>query len=69
MLDTLIHLEGVVVEGYQILYKCLQGYAEGMDFADALHLHSANHEEIVLYTFDKKLVKLASRLNASAQLL
>lgn len=69
MLDTLIHLEGVIVEDYQILYKSLQGYADGMDFADALHLYTANNEEIAFYTFDKKLVKLANKLHASAQLL
>jgi predicted nucleic-acid-binding protein len=69
MLDTLIHLEDVVVEGYPILYKCLQAYAKGMDFADSLHLYCAHEEELTFYTFDKKLVKLADRLNASAQLL
>ncbi len=69
MLDTLIHLENVAVEGYQILDNCLQSYAEGMDFADALHLHCANNEELTFYTFDKALVKKAKQLKASAQLL
>ncbi|MGB0745015.1 MAG: type II toxin-antitoxin system VapC family toxin [Opitutales bacterium] len=69
MMDTLIHLEGVVVEDYPLLYQCLESYDKGMDFADALHLHLANQENLDFYTFDKKLVHKAKAVSAKAQLL
>lgn len=69
MVDTLIHLENVVVDDYESIFQALQSYQNGMDFADALHLHSANQEQIPFYTFDKKLVKLADQAHASAKLL
>ena len=67
--DTLIHLDGVVVDDYPILQKALTAYREGMDFADALHLFTANSNDIAFVSFDKKLVKKAKQLKATAELL
>ena len=68
-IHTLIHLEDVIIDAHEVVLRTLAAYQSGMDFADALHLYSANEGELTFYTFDKKLVKFADRLNASAKLL
>ena len=48
----------------QELKQALAWYANGMDFADALHL-ALSHDAKQLVTFDKKFVKLAKKSGAS----
>ena len=48
----------------QELKQALAWYANGLDFADALHL-ALSHDAKQLVTFDKKFVKLAKKSGAS----
>ena len=48
----------------QELKQALAWYANGLDFADALHL-ALSHDAKQLVTFDKKFVKLAKKCGAS----
>ena len=50
----------VSVEGVEAVRTAIDGYASGMDFADALHLSSSGGAQRFL-TFDKKLARAASR--------
>ena len=52
-------LPGVAVEEPALLAEALHRLAEGMDFADALHLGGAEHCTAFL-TFDRGLVKAAA---------
>ncbi|WP_353570536.1 type II toxin-antitoxin system VapC family toxin [Candidatus Albibeggiatoa sp. nov. BB20] len=57
-----LDLENIVVEQVEQIELALNYYREGMDFGDAIHLVSSldtNH----FYTFDKKFVNCAKRLN------
>ena len=48
----------------EVLKQALAWYANGLDFADALHL-ALSHDAKQLVTFDKKFVKLAKKSGAS----
>lgn len=52
----LLSLPNVRVEDEAVVRRALKGYAKGMDFADALHLHSATGATRFV-TFDRKLAK------------
>ena len=54
------------VEDRGAVQKALEGYAAGLDFADALHLASSSEADR-LATFDKKFVKVARRLEEGPQ--
>ena len=56
-------VEGVEVENPQALTQAIAWLREGMDFADALHLASAEGCEDML-SFDTKLAKAAKRCGA-----
>ena len=67
--ETLIDLENVEFEDWSAFDQVIQAYKIGMDFADAMHLYTANRNTRTLYSFDKILVKHAVTLSAKAQLL
>ena len=50
----------VTVEGVEAVRAAIDGYASGMDLADALHLSSSGGAQRFL-TFDKKLARAAAR--------
>lgn len=49
----------------QELKQALAWYADGLDFADALHL-ALSQDEKQLMTFDKKFVKMAKKRSSNA---
>lgn len=55
-------LPGVAVEDPQLLARALDWAAQGLDFADALHLGRAQGCTAFL-SFDRKLAKAAARLS------
>lgn len=57
----LLAVTGVRVEEPEVVSRALRLYAEGMDFADALHLCSSEVASSFA-TFDARLVKSARRL-------
>lgn len=59
-LRKLLSTASVTVEGAAAVRPAIDCYAEGMDFADALHLFSSAGAERFL-TFDKKLARTAAR--------
>jgi len=69
LLCDLINLENAEVENYDVAAAGLAAYHEGMDLADALHLATANSNDLPFYTFDKALVKHAKKQHADAHLL
>jgi hypothetical protein len=60
-LRKLIGLPQVDVETIGDVAKALDWYAQGMDFADALHL-AGSTQALEFATFDAKLAGLAERL-------
>ncbi len=60
-LTRLAGLRGVKLEQPAVVYQAIEWLREGMDFADALHLASADGCEALL-SFDAKLAKTAKRL-------
>jgi predicted nucleic-acid-binding protein len=61
-LGLLINLHNFKPAHEHVIRKALTAYANGLDFADALHLGLSQKEEVLL-TFDKSFVKQASRMN------
>ena len=55
-MSHLLSLANVRVEDETVVRLALKAYAQGMDFADALHLHSATGATRFV-TFDRKLAK------------
>ncbi len=49
------------VEDHRAVQQALEGYAAGLDFADALHLASSS-EASRFATFDKRFAKVAQRM-------
>ena len=60
-LRKVIGLQQVEIENIGVVATALDWFEQGMDFADALHLASST-KAIQFATFDKKLTKLARRL-------
>jgi predicted nucleic-acid-binding protein len=60
-LQKLLLLQNVNFEGKEVVFQAISYYERGMDFADALHLASSPTHNI-FKTFDKKLIRNASRL-------
>ena len=58
--QKLLGLPNLVVEDLQVVTSALEGYRQGLDFADALHLASSG-EATKFVTFDRDLVKRARR--------
>ena len=61
-LRALLSLEGVVTEDEATLFAALDAHAQGMDFADALHLASSNRADSFA-TFDSAFIALAKKLS------
>jgi predicted nucleic-acid-binding protein len=59
--DRLLGLDTVTVQEIEIVETALSSTRDGMDFADALHLHSSANCD-AFYTFDKKLIRKAIKL-------
>ncbi|MBL8575906.1 MAG: type II toxin-antitoxin system VapC family toxin [Mesorhizobium sp.] len=62
--DRLLGLDSVTIQDIEIVGNAVSSMRDGMDFADALHLHSSANCD-VFYTFDKKLVRNARDLEPS----
>lgn len=56
--DRLLGLDKVAIQDTKIVDSAVSSMRDGMDFADALHLHSSASCD-TFYTFDKKLVRKA----------
>ncbi|MGK9165934.1 type II toxin-antitoxin system VapC family toxin [Inquilinus limosus] len=65
-LRRLAGLPGVTLEEPALVAQALDRMAEGMDFADALHLGKASHCDAFL-TFDRKLIKTAAKQPVSVR--
>jgi predicted nucleic-acid-binding protein len=61
-LGLLMNLHNFKPAHEHVIRKALTAYANGLDFADALHLGLSQKEEVFL-TFDKSFVKQASQMN------
>ena len=62
-LRKVIGLHNVEVENPDEIFIALDGYEQGLDFADALHLASSGRAE-GFATFDQKMAKRAGKLQA-----
>ena len=60
--ERLLGLHSVTVQDPDMVQDALMSSREGMDFADALHLHSSANCD-VFYTFDEKLARKARHLD------
>ena len=60
-LDLLLAVPNFQPQEPDSLRQALAWYAQGMDFADALHLALSTRQEQLL-TFDKRFIKAAARL-------
>jgi predicted nucleic-acid-binding protein len=61
-LGLLMNLHNFKPAHEHVIRKALTAYANGLDFADALHLGLSQKEEVLL-TFDKSFVKQTSQMN------
>ncbi len=60
---ALFGLPNVMCEHSATLSQAIDWYEKGMDFADAIHLAGSQNCDLLL-TFDKKFIKLASKLTS-----
>lgn len=60
-LHNIVGLPNVTVEQQREIAEALDGFEQGLDFADALHLASSRRAGRFA-TFDKKLIKRAEKL-------
>ena len=60
-LRNIVGLPNVMVEQQREIAEALDGFEQGLDFADALHLASSRRAGRFA-TFDKKLIKRAEKL-------
>jgi predicted nucleic-acid-binding protein len=60
-LRNLVGLPNIVLEQQREIAEALDGFEQGLDFADALHLASSRRAGRFA-TFDKKLIKRAEKL-------
>jgi predicted nucleic-acid-binding protein len=67
-LQKILTTDNFTIEQNSAIEQSLQWYEKGMDFADALHLASSLHAEKFV-SFDKKLIKKATRLKVELALL
>ena len=58
-LRSLLGLPNATIESVSQVAEAMKDFAEGMDFADALHLASS-HSAVKTYTFDKKFARLGT---------
>lgn len=61
VLFELCGLDTVVIEKVDIVRRALDGYAAGMDFADALHL-CGSADATAFATFDKDMARSAKKI-------
>jgi len=63
-LSALFGLENVHIDNPNKMAQVIQWHKKGFDFSDALHLSYCDNKIDSLYTFDKKFVKRAQKLNS-----
>lgn len=63
-LRKVVGLQQVEVENPDEIFIALEGYEQGLDFADALHLASSGRAE-GFATFDQKMAKRAGQFQAT----
>jgi len=61
-LDRVLGVPSITVQDADIVEKAIASSRSGLDFADALHLHSSS-ECGVLYTFDGPFIRKARRID------
>lgn len=62
--DHVLMTENIIMENAEDVYRAIDWYKLGADFADALHLCICN--KIVLHTFDANFCKEAKKQGATA---
>ncbi len=65
---ALLSFERMVVEDEAAMFAALEAHAQGMDFADALHMASSSRAE-TFATFDETLRRRAKKLNLQPQVI
>lgn len=65
-LGLLAGLPNVEIEDFAKVAPVLTWYRDGMDFADAIHLASAQDHTAQFFTFDKDFIKKAKTNSATA---
>ena len=61
--DNVLMTENIVIENTEEIYRAIEWYKLGADFADAIHLCICN--KIVLHTFDTEFCKEAKKRGAT----
>ncbi|MFZ0131460.1 MAG: type II toxin-antitoxin system VapC family toxin [Desulfobacterales bacterium] len=59
--QSLFGISNVRLQEQLVIYDAIEWYKQGLDFADAIHL-SKSQESESFATFDKKLIKSASKI-------
>ncbi|MFZ0613889.1 MAG: type II toxin-antitoxin system VapC family toxin [Desulfobacterales bacterium] len=59
--QSLFGISNVKLQEQLVIYDAIEWYKKGLDFADAIHLAKSQDSESFA-TFDKKLIKTASRI-------
>lgn len=67
--ETLLNLENLEFEDWATFEAVIKAYKIGMDFAETMHLYTANRNQLIFHSFDQSLVKNANMLGAKAELL
>ncbi len=67
-LRALLSFERIVVEDEPAIFAALEVHAQGMDFADALHMVSSYRAE-TFATFDETLRRRAKKLNLQPEVI
>ena len=62
ILEDLLAIEQIVVDRAAAIMDALEGYRQGLDFSDALHLAQARHCDRMA-SFDRKFCQLAKALS------
>ncbi len=58
---ALLGLPNVICENFGTISQAIEWHEKGMDFADAFHLAKSQNCDLLL-TFDKKFIRIASKL-------
>jgi predicted nucleic-acid-binding protein len=61
LIEDLLMIDQLVVDRAAAVSRAVEGYRQGMDFSDALHLAQAGHCQ-QLASFDARFCKLSQRL-------
>lgn len=69
VIEHLLGLPQVSVEQWPRVLDALKSHAEGLDFADALHLHASAHCTEFMSFDDRKFARRANRLGLTPRVL